>query len=252
MTIEPHAGFRSDMDLWGAHVPFSGWTVAVLAVGAALSLALGRRAGERAVAWACSLMSLTGVLALTLTPEGHDPPIGLAPCIPYDLHDLIFNIFHTGGGPAADALNVLLLVPLTACLVLAARRPAIPTAVALLLPICIELTQTVVPGRFCAVSDVVTNTTGGLLGLLVGYAAVRVRRRRSGRSLAPEPLDGAGQALVQRRGGAPSDGLLGPGRVGDPGRVERPIGQRAVPGPHVTTDDVGQPIHGVPDGHGRP
>jgi len=199
MTIEPRVIHRAAVNLWGAHIPFSGWTVAALAAGAALSVALGRRSGERSVAWSCALMSLTAALAFTLTPDGHDPPIGLAPCIPNGLDDLIFNIFHTGGGPAADALNVLLLMPLTTSLVVAARRPAIAVAVAILLPVGIELTQTVVPGRFCAVSDIVTNTTGGLLGVLVGYVAARVRRRRDRSRATPEPPAGPGDAPSPRR-----------------------------------------------------
>jgi hypothetical protein len=137
-------------------------------------------------------MSLTAALAFTLTPDGNEPPIGLSPCIPNGLDDLIFNIFHTGGGPAADALNVLLLIPLTTSLVIASRRPAIAVAVSILLPVGIELTQTVVPGRYCAISDIVTNSTGGLLGVLVGFLATRLLRRRNrparpGGALAPSP-----------------------------------------------------------------
>jgi hypothetical protein len=178
------------MNLWGTHIPFSGWTAAALVAGAVLSVGLGRRAGERRLAWTWTWVSLTSALALTLTPDGHNPPIGLAPCIPYDLNDLILNIFHTGGGPAGDAFNVLLLIPLTAGLVVASRRTAIAVAVALLLPVGIELTQTVVPGRFCAISDVVTNSTGGLLGVLVGCVVARAARCRARSRATPDPLDG--------------------------------------------------------------
>lgn len=163
--------------VFGAHVPVSVWTLVVLMTGTVLSLltwrSLARWRRWRPAATLASLLWLTVTLALTVTPVGHDPPMGLDACIPSDLNDLVFNIFHTGGGLAGDLLNLLLMLPLTFSFVLASRRVWPAVAVAVLLPFTIELTQTVLPGRYCAISDIVTNSVGALLGVALGWLAQR-------------------------------------------------------------------------------
>lgn len=162
------------MDVWGAHVPLSWWTVAALLVGAAPAVALWRplarwrgwRGHWTLVAW----LSLAAVLALTLTPGDDLHHTGLRECIPRGYPDLRQSVFHTGGGIVADGLNVLLTVPVTLSIVMATRRLLPGLLISPLLPLLVELTQTVIPGRVCAVSDLVTNTIGGLLGLGLGWA----------------------------------------------------------------------------------
>lgn len=174
------------MDVWGAHVPVSGWTAAALLVGVALSVLLwrplARRTDWRGPWTLVALLSVSAVLALTLTPGDSVRHVGLRECIPREPSDLRHMVFHTGGGIVADGLNVLLTLPVTLGMVMATRRLTPALLVSPLLPLFIETTQTLIPGRVCAVSDLVTNTIGGLIGALSGWALRRapVERRRRG------------------------------------------------------------------------
>lgn len=170
------------MIVFGTPVPVSVWTLVVLVAGTVLSLLLWQplarwRRWQPAVTLA-SLLWLTVTLALTVTPKGHDPPIGLYACIPNDVHDLVFyNIFPTSGGLAGALLNLLLMLPLTFSLVLATRRVRPAVVVAVLLPFAVEFTQTHLPGRYCNLPDVLTNSVGALLGVALGWSALRLLRQ---------------------------------------------------------------------------
>jgi glycopeptide antibiotics resistance protein len=168
----------------GAHVPVSGWTLVALAVGSTASLLWWQVVGQRARwrrwrpgATLCALLSFTLVVALTLTPDGSQPTLGLSACIPYDWNDFVYNIFHTGGGSGGEVLNLIVMVPLTFSVVLASRRVLPAVALGVLLPTGIEFLQTLLPGRDCAITDMLTNSLGGLLGAAAGWA-VEVRSRR--------------------------------------------------------------------------
>lgn len=173
------------MDVWGAHIPLSWWTAVALAGGVGLSAMLwrplSRRCGWRPHWTAAACVSVAAVLALTLTPGDEIRHTGLRECIPQEPSDVWFLIFHTGGGLFADVLNVLLMWPVTVSLVMATRRVLPALLVSPLMPLSIELTQILIPGRVCAVSDLVTNTIGGLLGAASGWALQRTLRRRYSR-----------------------------------------------------------------------
>jgi glycopeptide antibiotics resistance protein len=165
--------------VFGAHASVSVWTLVALVAGAVLSLLLWRplvrwRRWQPAATLA-SLLFLTVTLALTGTPGDPDPPMGLYACIPTDLPDLVFNIIHTGGGLVGALLNLVLMLPLTFSLVLATRRVWPGVMVAVVLPVAVELTQTVLPGHYCTISDVLTNGTGALLGVALAHW-LQVRR----------------------------------------------------------------------------
>jgi glycopeptide antibiotics resistance protein len=170
------------VDVYGAHVPVSWWTAVALVGGVALSALLwrplARLRGWRPCWTVATLLVLTLVLSLTLTPGAEARAAGLRACIPAQSPTVGFVVFHTGGGLVADLLNALLTLPVTLSLVVATHRvwPALVSAP--LLPLCIELTQTMIPGRVCAVSDLVTNTVGGLLGVALGWV---VNRELTGR-----------------------------------------------------------------------
>jgi glycopeptide antibiotics resistance protein len=165
----------------GANLPVSGWTLAVFIVGGTTSVLAWRTVARwtrwRPGATLCALLSLTVVVALTLTPKGTEPTLGVAACIPYDWNDFVYNVFHTGGGSAGDVFNVLLMVPLTFSLVFATRRVVPVIILGLLLPTAIEFVQTQLSGRSCAVSDMVTNTAGAVLGAVVAWVIERRSRR---------------------------------------------------------------------------
>jgi VanZ family protein len=153
----------------------------VVAAGVAISLLVWRPLVRwcrwRSGATLAALLLFTVCIALTLTPDGDQPAMGLDACIPADWNDFLFNVLHTGGGIVADVLNALLLFPLTISLVLASTRllPAIPVAV--LLPPAVELIQAQLPGRSCAITDMITNGAGALLGIAVGWAIQRWLRQ---------------------------------------------------------------------------
>jgi len=161
----------------GAHVPVSVWTLVALVGGAVVSLLVWRRLARwlrwRAAPTLAALLSLTAVLALTLTPVPGERRMGLGACIPYDWNDLLYNVLHTGGGVFADLLNLFLLLPLALCLVLATRRMLPALAVGVLLPLAIELVQTQLPGRGCTVADWLANSVGATIGAVVGWAVLR-------------------------------------------------------------------------------
>ena len=170
------------MIVFGAHVSVSVWTLVALIAGAALSLLLYRPLARwrhwQPTATLASLLFLSVTLALAVTPGDPDPPMGLDACIPADLPDLLFSILHTGGGLAGELLNLMFMLPLTFSLVLATRRAWPGVVVAVLLPLAVEFIQTVVPGHYCTISDVLTNGAGALLGTAVAHRLL-VRRSRA-------------------------------------------------------------------------
>jgi VanZ family protein len=119
----------------------------------------------------------------TLTPQPPNPALGL------DHWCLVCG--QIGG--ADVTLNVLLFVPLGAALALAGVRwrALIPLVAAY--TIGIELAQLlVIPGRDATLSDVLSNTTGGVLGALAARHWQWWLRARDGRALAL----GCGAALA--------------------------------------------------------
>lgn len=171
------------MTFAGTHLPVSTWTLVAILAGAVLSVIGFRRLAHSRnwppVPTLSALLLLTGTLAVTVTPDGDRPPLGLTACVPEDWNDLLFNVIHAGGGPGGVLLNLLLFLPLAATVVLTTRRvwPAVAVS---LLPPAVELVQTLLPGRSCGVSDLLTNVAGVLLGVAISWG---VERRRAGRAI---------------------------------------------------------------------
>jgi VanZ family protein len=85
-------------------------------------------------------------------------------------------------------LNIAMLMPLGFGLMLATRRVVWPSLLVVLLPVAIELTQVLIPGRECSVSDWLANSLGGLVGVGVGWLTQRwLRARKAARPGAPQP-----------------------------------------------------------------
>jgi VanZ like family len=116
------------------------------------------------------LLSLGGIVALTLTPgEDAFSPYLVAECVVRIVRPIGFERVMNLG---ERGLNVVLFIPLGASL---AALPRSRTklgliAVALVLPFVIEGLQYVVPalGRSCSTVDVIDNLTGLLVGLVIG------------------------------------------------------------------------------------
>lgn len=184
----------------GTHVPLSIWALVTMLAGVAVSVIafrpLARSQGRRPVPTLFALLLFTGTLALTATPDGDRPPLGLAACIPEGWNDLFYNVTHEGGGLGGVLLNILLFLPLAATVVLATCRvwPAVAVS---LLPPAVELVQTVLPGRSCGVSDLLTNVTGVLLGVAMGCAVQR-RGERMRRDAGAHPPARRGPTIPTR------------------------------------------------------
>jgi VanZ family protein len=141
------------------------------------ALARGRR--WRPGPTLASLLSLTFALAMTVTPYGDSPPRSLRECIPNSPSELVFHIVNANLDPIGDLLNLFLLFPLTVALVLATRSVGLALATALLLPVAVELTQTELPGRYCSLTDVITNSLGALAGLVIGWTVEKLLAGKS-------------------------------------------------------------------------
>ncbi len=159
------------MELLGTHVPISWPTLLILACGLLLAGPVGRwlgalpgwRRGAATVTW----LALSAIVAFTIPPE-RGGPADPGHCLPDSATQVWSDPLHTSGGVGGGLLNVLLFLPLGAALVVASGRAWIAVIVVLGLPAVIEVAQRSIPGRLCSFSDYMTNSAGGLAGVIVG------------------------------------------------------------------------------------
>ena len=167
------------MTVLTTQVPFSGWTVAVMVFGSLAAIVLARplaqRAGWQRPTATTTLLLLVAVLSMTLTPGSEAHVNGTQNCLPDDLPDLVDAVARSGGGLVGNLLNLLLLLPLAGSVVVLTGRIAPAATMAVLLPVIIEATQTRIPGRYCSLSDLITNISGALAGVALGYWLLRRR-----------------------------------------------------------------------------
>ena len=155
------------------------WPVTAATVGVAtlFSRQVARSFGSTRLHAFVLLVSVGGIVALTLTPAGDfgGHACRIPSSWPISLDDFV--------SPTARGLNVVLFIPLGIALGLMPRSPVKAEAVflAALSPLLIELTQSIVGlGRTCEATDVVDNLTGLAVGFLIaGIVGVVLRRRRS-------------------------------------------------------------------------
>jgi glycopeptide antibiotics resistance protein len=163
------------MELLGTHVPISWSTLLVLLCGVLLSRSvgdwlassLGWRRGASVAAW----IALSTVLALTVTPDGAEST-GQDHCSLDYVAQVFSEPLRASGGVGGGLLNLLLLLPLGTALVMASGRASIAVLMVLALPVIIEVAQRSIPGRLCSISDYLTNTAGGILGVIIGVSVV--------------------------------------------------------------------------------
>ncbi|MGH4025142.1 MAG: VanZ family protein [Pseudonocardiaceae bacterium] len=168
------------------------------AVGCALLGASGWGLAARR-GWAQLPAALAGcglALALAVTvvrPAGHFPAGGLSllatarECVVGDL-----SLTRT-----YEKLNVAMLMPFAFFATLATRRPAVVAACCVLLSGCVEFVQGATGGGTCQARDVVHNTAGGVLVVLLAallQGLLTRRHRGAGRSGAVSAGRGAGPA----------------------------------------------------------
>jgi hypothetical protein len=154
-----------------------------VATGARVTARRGADDGLRAAGWVLLAGAVAAALLVTLVPVAGPPPapegvsaaVNLVPL--RDLRALL------GSGNARRAAvevggNLLLLAPVGFLLALLRRRPGTAVVVCALLSAGLEALQHVI-GRAADVDDVLVNTAGGALGVLLALAvrALRARRR---------------------------------------------------------------------------
>ncbi|MGD2047759.1 MAG: VanZ family protein [Gemmatimonadota bacterium] len=113
---------------------------------------------------------IVALLALTMVPS---PGLG-----PYDR--LVLCVLCGSEGSADAILNVVLFVPLGLLVAGTKRAPWRAAALGLLISLAVESTQLFVPGRQPALGDLIWNTLGAALGVLLHGAVVGRLRRTSG------------------------------------------------------------------------
>ncbi len=172
----------SDLDLHAilyltAHYP------EVPAAFAAGSLLLGGSAWWLAPRWGWAQVPavLAGcglALALAVTvvrPIGSFSEVGLNPLV-------ILRECGVGSlslGRTYEQLNVAMLMPFAFFGTLATRRPALVAGSCLLISGAVEFVQGATGGGTCQAFDVVHNSAGGVLGVVLAAVALRVLPRRS-------------------------------------------------------------------------
>jgi hypothetical protein len=164
--------------------PWPALTFAVLLALAAVAYRpVARRLGWPAWATFGALVSLAVVLTLTLPPAPDtmiDDPgqSGVGGCVG-SLFDpqLLWRAVTATTDRGERVGNVLMFMPLTFFAVLASRRPALVATGGVLLPVVIEVSQSIMDvGRECVGYDWVNNAIGAVLGVIVGAATIGMWR----------------------------------------------------------------------------
>jgi hypothetical protein len=131
-------------------------------------------------------------LALALTvvrPFGQFPAGGLSPLATLRVCTVgSISLVHL-----YEELNVIMLVPFAIFAALATRRPLLVAVSSMLISAFIEYVQGATGGGECQVRDIVHNTLGGVLGVLVAVFVLRLRARQSG-EVTPSVAAGSGSS----------------------------------------------------------
>jgi len=115
---------------------------------------------NRRIAWAGVAASIAAVLVSTLYPDGTILPPGWS----FDL--------SSGDSAFAELVqNLLLFIPLGACLTLAGVRPRWTVLIGAALSFSVEFAQQWIPGRDPSTGDIISNTVSTALGMALVIAA---------------------------------------------------------------------------------
>jgi hypothetical protein len=91
-----------------------------------------------------------------------------------------------------EQLNVVMLIPFAVCGTLATRRPLFIAASCVTVSVFAEFVQSATGSGQCQARDLVHNTIGGVLGVLLAVAALRLAARRSRGGLTADLGAGSG------------------------------------------------------------
>jgi glycopeptide antibiotics resistance protein len=172
-------------------LPVNHWTPLIGLLGIVVCVLawrpLAALTGWRPLPTLFAMVSLVAALTLTVAPrEWRGNHRSLAQCLPSNWTEFGSSAGHVGSG-VESWLNIAMLVPLGFGLMLATRRVVWPSLLVVLLPVAIELSQVLIPGRECSVSDWLANALGGLIGVAVGWLTQRWLRARKAAPPTPQP-----------------------------------------------------------------
>ncbi|GLH95087.1 VanZ family protein [Phytohabitans aurantiacus] len=162
--------------------PWPALTLFFLATAAvALFQPLARKLGWPPLPTLGALLGLAAIAALTLPPppgEGYSRELAACGRALTDIGDFARALVATSDRGERVG-NVLMFMPFTFFATLASRRPGPVALVGVLLPLAIEVTQSLLDlGRDCAARDWANNAIGAVLGVALAVAVLRLSKAR--------------------------------------------------------------------------
>lgn len=133
---------------------------------------------QRWVLWALATYALAAVVLL-LSPIG--PGRILEVVVDWIQDDLGLTAFRQGWIEAPA--NVVLFIPLGFLLTLLFRRAWMGVLCALVLSVSVELVQILLPARFPSLRDIGANSLGAVIGAVLAWLFIVLRRRVHARSV---------------------------------------------------------------------
>lgn len=119
------------------------------------------------------ISTVVGMILVTLIPAGY--PNDSLQLVPFDSIIETWELATTRAIINSLIMNVLLFVPFGFFLYLITRKEFLTTVAASLTSILIEALQFILPvGRVTNIDDVILNTIGGIIGMLLGVLVLKL------------------------------------------------------------------------------
>lgn len=117
--------------------------------------------------------SVVGILLVTLMPTSY--PNDMVQMTPFQSIMETWELATTRAVINSLLMNVILFVPFGFFLYLLSRKEFLTTVAACLMSISIEVLQFILPiGRVTNIDDVILNTVGGIIGMLLGVLILKL------------------------------------------------------------------------------
>lgn len=117
--------------------------------------------------------TVVGMILVTLMPTGYSND--MVQLVPFDSIIETWELATTRAIINSLLLNVLLFVPFGFFLYLLIRKELLTTVLACITSIMIETMQYILPiGRVTNIDDVILNTIGGIIGMLLGVIVLKL------------------------------------------------------------------------------
>lgn len=117
--------------------------------------------------------TIVGMILVTLMPTGYSND--MVQLVPFESIMETWELATTRAIINSLLLNVMLFVPFGFFLYLLIRRELLTTVLACITSIVIEMMQYILPiGRVTNIDDVILNTIGGIIGMLLGVIILKL------------------------------------------------------------------------------